>query len=529
MDIISRAMKKDLHLYEKIGTEEQTWERFLEDSKKKKVFIFGIGGGMEYLLRNYFADINIFGVVDNNKNIQNHKFGLCCADAWHTKYEDIIIQSPDILKDYDRQDVVVLITNMNYVYSIITQLEQLDVNNYYMLLMLEANRRKQGGEFEEEDFEKIRNNYIEWCCHQDIADNKIVMLIGVYGDHARQITKALLEMESDLDIVWVMNNLNEVQPQGVRKIYRKNWKNYIYEMETAKIWVYDDLVPKIIRKRENQYYIQVKHWSSITLKKFYLDDKAAYRSKEVVETIKSDGKRMDYLFSGSKFDEESCKSGFMFKGEAIRVGSARSDILFNESIKKRVFSDLGLNESVKVCLYAPTYRLEEYEKTSSMSILLDMNSLLEKLKSQWDGEWFLLIRLHPSLRKDVNKLPLNDHIMDVGTFSNSEELVAVSDILITDYSSIMFEQAYKEGPVFLFAPDRLKYIATERDLLIDYEELPFPIAETNDKLHQIIQNFDFKKYKVRLEKFFDKYEVHEDGNASVRAAEFIVNLLSRIN
>ena len=107
--------------------------------------------------------------------------------------------------------------------------------------------------------------------------------------------------------------------------------------------------------------------------KFYLDDKANYKSEEVVERIKSDGERMDYLFSGSKFDEDSCKSGFMFKGETIRVGSARSDILFDKSIRKKVLFDLGLRESAKVCLYVPTYRLEEYEKTSSMSILLDMN------------------------------------------------------------------------------------------------------------------------------------------------------------
>lgn len=525
MDIISRAIRRGLHIYENIETEEQTWKRFLEYSEKREVFIFGTGGGMGYFLRNCCTNIKISGVIDNDKNKQNQKLGLCCADAWHTQYEDIIIQSPDILTDYDRRNVVVLITCMNYFYPIITQLEQLGVDNYYILLMLEANKRKLEGEPVEEDFDKIRNNYIEWCCHQDVANNKVVMLIGVYGDHARQITKALLKMKSGLDIVWVMDNLNEVQPEGVRKIYWKNWKSYIYEMETAKIWIYDDLVPKIIRKREAQIYIQVKHWSSITLKKFYLDDKAAYRSKEIVETIKGDGERMDYLFSGSKFDEDSCKSGFMFKGETIRVGSARSDILFDKSIRKKVLSDLGLRESVKVCLYVPTYRLEEYEKTSSMSILLDMNLLLENLKSKWDGEWILLVRLHPGLNNNINKFLSNGYVMDVGSYPNSESLVATSDVLITDYSSIMFEQAYREKPVFLYAPDRREYIGAERGLLIDYDELPFPIAESNDSLHRMIKNFDFKKYKVTLKNFFDKYGIHEDGNASIRAAEFIINLL----
>lgn len=525
MDIISRAMKKGLHLCENIAAEEQTWERFLEVSEKKKVFIFGAGGGIGYFLRNCCSDIKIFSVVDNDKDMQNQKLGLCCADAWHTEYADMIIQNPDILNDYDRQDVVVLITSTNYYWPIAKQLEHMGIDNYYVLLLLEANKRKRQKDIIEEDFNKIQNEYVEWCCHQEIADNKIVMLIGVYGDHARQITKALLKMKSDLDIVWVMDNLNEEEPEGVRKIYYKNWKSYIYEMETAKIWVYDDLVPEIIRKRENQIYIQVKHWSSITLKKFYLDDKANYKSEEVVERIKSDGERMDYLFSGSKFDEDSCKSGFMFKGETIRVGSARSDILFDKSIRKKVLFDLGLRESAKVCLYVPTYRLEEYEKTFSMSILLDMNFLLENLKSKWDGEWILLVRLHPGLNNNINKFPSNGYIMDVGSYPNSESLVAASNVLITDYSSIMFEQAYREKPVFLYAPDRREYIGAERGLLIDYDELPFPIAESNDGLHRMIKNFDFKKYKVTLKKFFDKYGIYEDGNASIRAAEFIINLL----
>ena len=529
MDIISRAMRKGLHLCENIAAEEQTWERFLEVSEKKKVFIFGAGGGTGYFLRNCCSDIKIFSVVDNDKDMQNQKLGLCCADAWHTEYADMIIQNPDALNDYDWQDVVVLITSTNYYWPIAKQLEHMGIDNYYVLLLLEANKRKRQKDIIEEDFNKIQNEYVEWCCHQEIADNKIVMLIGVYGEHARQITKALLKMKSALDIVWVMDNLNEVQPEGVRKIYWKNWKSYIYEMETAKIWIYDDLVPKIIRKRETQIYIQVKHWSSITLKKFYLDDKANYNSEEVMKTIKCDGERMDYLFSGSKFDEDSCKSGFMFKGKTVRIGSPRSDILFDRSIRKKVLSNIGINENARICLYVPTYRLEECEKTSSMTILLDMNILLKALNDKWVGEWFLLVRLHPSLKIGENKLPPNIHIKNVGTYPNSEELVAASDVLITDYSSIMFEQAYRKLPIFLYAPDRWEYIDVERGLLIDYEKLPFPIAESNEELHQCIKSFEQKAYEKKVTDFLDFYGVHEDGHASERAAKFIISLLKNTN
>lgn len=524
MDIISTAMEKKLHLCESIKIENQTWENFLKASEKKKVFVFGIGGGMGYFLRNC-CRIKIFGVIDNDKNKQNQKLGLYCADAWKTEYENMVIHDPDILASYGRHDIVILITSTNFYYPIVKQLEQMDIKNYYIMLMLEADKRKHSPGFVGEDFKRIREEYVKKCCNEKIVSNKIVMLIGVYGGHARQITKALLRETKVFDIVWIVDKLNKEKPDGVRIVYWKHWKQYIYEMETARVWVYDDLVPEFIKKRENQYYIQAKHWSSITLKKFYLEDKSSLKSTETIDTIKRDGERMDYLFSGSKFDEDSCRSGFGFKGKAIRVGSPRSDILFDRTIRRKVLDNWGLDEKVKICLYVPTYRLDELEKTSSMSISLNMDDLLKILNERWRGEWFLFVRLHPSLKLNEDDLSKSIHIINAGEYPDSEELVAGSDILITDYSSIMFEQAYRKKPVFLYAPDRQEYIDVERGLLIDYDKLPFPIAESNRELCMIIKNFDFDKYKESVTNFLDKYSIHEDGHASKRAAVFIMDLL----
>ena len=113
--------------------------------------------------------------------------------------------------------------------------------------------------------------------------------------------------------------------------------------------------------------------------------------------------------------------------------------------------------------------------------------------------------------------------------SEINDLLFLTDVLITDYSSIMFEQAYRELPVFLYAPDRWKYIDVERGLLIDYEKLPFPIAESNGELHQCIKSFEQKTYEKKVIDFLDFYGVHEDGHASERAAKFIIKLLQNTN
>jgi len=524
MDIISRAMQRKKHLCDDIETEKQKWDVFQKCIKGKRLFLFGIGEGMNYFLRNYGKQIQVAGVIDNDFRIQGQNLGMYCEEAWQTEFDALPICTPKLLKEYPKQNIVVLITSVNYYLTMMKQIQEMGIEQCYVLLMMEADKR--GCQSDSgEDIDKVRDSYLDSCCHQNIEDKKIVMLIGVYGSHARQITKALLRERTDLDIVWIVNDMCMEAPNGVRMVCIRNWKKYAYEMETARIWIYDDIISTQIRKRSTQIYIQVKHWSSITLKKFYLDDRSPILTPEVEAAIKYDGARMDYLFSGSEFDEVSFRSGFMFQGKNVRVGSPRSDILFDEKIKGKVKGHFHLEEDAKICLYVPTYRLEDVEGNQGSSILLDMEALLEVLRKKWKGEWFLFVRLHPSLILGDNPLPDSQYIIQAGGYPESEELVAASDVMITDYSSIMFEASYKKEPVFLYAPDKQSYIGKERDLLIDYNMLPFSVAESNGELQQNIMGFETENYEKNVAGFLDRYGVCEDGHASERAAEFIIGLL----
>lgn len=527
MDIISKAMKRGMHLCDDIKAEKQNWESFQECAKGRQLFLFGTGEGLNYLLRNYGDQLHIAGVIDNNLHMQGQKLGAFCDEAWRTAFENLTICSPEMLREYPRQDIVVLITSTNFYQPMLKQMKEMGVGHCFVLLMMEADKRSRLTDYEGEDIDKIRDSYIDEYCRQDIEERKIILLIGVYGSHARQITKALLRVSTNLDIVWIVNDMNIKTPNGVRLVYARNWKRYVYEMETAKIWIFDDIISPRIRKRDAQIYIQVKHWSSITLKKFYLEDRSSVLTPEVEADIKYDGARMDYLFSGSEFDEDSFRRGFMFQGENVRIGSPRSDVLFDQEVKKKVRERFHLRESDKICLYVPTYRLEEVKGNRNISVLLDMESLLNSLREKWDGEWFLFVRLHPSLVLKDNILADNEYVINAGRYMDSEELVAASNIMVTDYSSIMFEAAYKKEPVFLYAPDRRNYVGRERDLLIDYDMLPFPIAESDKELNQKIMEFETKKYQEDVKAFLDRYGVCEDGHASERAAEVILNLLER--
>ena len=114
--------------------------------------------------------------------------------------------------------------------------------------------------------------------------------------------------------------------------------------------------------------------------------------------------------------------------------------------------------------------------------------------------------------------------MNVSDYGDSQELASAADIMISDYSSIMFDPAFVGKPVFLFATDKREYQEREYDLLIDYDTLPFPTAESNLELAGKIHQFDRKAYERRVEEFLRLYGVNEDGHASERAAAAIVQL-----
>lgn len=525
MDVIQNALDRKYHISSKIDIRQQSWEKFQEASCGKKIFLFGLGAAGNYFILNYHKQVKLEGIIDNDIYKQGNRVGELVAESIDTAYEKLIVLDVSILNRYKKEDVVVLISStMNYE-AMIEQLEALGIGVYYVLLMMEANKRKENAQISIQDVEKIKASYIEECCKQEINRRKIVISIGYYGGHGKYITEQLLKENVDLDIVWIVKNLTLEHPQKVRLVYEFNWKKYIYEMETAHIWIYDIALPSYIKKRSGQIYIQTKHWSSITLKKFFLDDFSTTNTKEEIERIRYNGRIMDYIFSGSKFDEDTCRSGFAFQGKFIRVGSARTDALFRLENRVKVYKKYDLDETVRCVLYAPTFRLIKEEKKKGFNLELDFEELKKVLEERFGGDWKILLRLHPSIAKESQKIVKGNYVVDVSEYDDSQELLAASDMTISDYSSIMFEHAFIHKPVFLFSPDRQKYVNKERDLLIDYDKLPFPIAETNDMLKEQILNFNQKEYVKVLTDFMEQYEISEDGHASERAAEFIINII----
>lgn len=147
------------------------------------------------------------------------------------------------------------------------------------------------------------------------------------------------------------------------------------------------------------------------------------------------------------------------------------------------------------------------------------------LSQRFGGEWKILYRLHPNIADTVSFENLPECCIDASHYQDMQELLVLSDILITDYSSSMFDAAYLEKPCILYASDLNAYISRERSLYFNINTLPFPVVCDNNALEQCIKNFDTEKYQRDIHSFMEQIGSFEKGTACERIVKEI--LLSR--
>lgn len=505
----------------------KTWRDFEAAANGNKVFLYGLGYCAVQFFERYGNTIIAKGIIDNDVSKHNFEIGEILPESFGTANEKVLIQGSQILNYAEPSDTVILIASSRKYQEIIYELEKKGFYNYFVISLFKDFQADAG----QNVAEKILKTVEEFCI-LPISPQKIFFnTYGNYLDHEKYISNELLKQKEKMDIVWIVSDLRAELPSGVRKVLRSNWKKMIYEMETAHIWISDNSLPDYIVKRSGQIYIQTKHWASITLKRFYLDTVAFRNEPEKLALWKRESEIIDYIVVGSEFDKESCIRGFQFNKEFIMAGSPRSDGLFHEMENKdKVFKFYGITVDTHVLLYAPTYRFDRHKEKQvhqSREIEFDYDAVKEALEKRFGGKWLIALRLHPSVKTASRDMQLPSFVFDVSTYEDSEELVSAFDITISDFSSIMFEPAFVKKPVFLYATDLEDYLENEYDLLINYRELPFDVAENAEQLCENILNFNKSEYIGRLEAFFEKYGVHEDGHASKRAAEFILELLNR--
>ena len=226
----------------------------------------------------------------------------------------------------------------------------------------------------------------------------------------------------------------------------------------------------------------------------------------------------DLFLSSSTWETRKYRDAFWYEGEIMECGYPRQDILFKNdyelisSIKKKV----GLAENDKVVFYAPTFRTGKWENDLSVYDL-DYNKVISCLIKRFDGEWKGMVRLHPSMSKFANKLAIPANIINVTSYPDIQELLLISDCVITDYSSTIIDFGITGKCGFLYCKDYRDQMK-ERNSYFNLEDMPFPLSVTSEELELCILEFSEELYQKKWKQFYiEQYglQIHRDATKKI--------------
>ncbi len=376
-----------------------------------------------------------------------------------------------------------------------------------------------------------QSRFFYYCRKYPINPRKIVFttIEGTTGFscNPKYIALELLRRRSDLDLVWLVDDMTKQFPAGIRKV-KNTLRNRAYELSTAAVWVENSRKQLECRKRTGQFYVQTWH-ASIAIKPIGLNRGKSF-SKIAKLVSQHDSNMVDVLLTNSQWVEDDAPIGLLYHGKMIRTGSPRVDILLNEREKyrKRLRTKYNLPDDAKFMIYAPTFRSGSQGTKRGIEVqhqFPDFMRMKHSLENKFGGEWVFLFRLHPQLvaRHISGEISADSscRIIDISQEDDIFESLAGVDAMLTDYSAVAFDAAYMKLPVFLYVYDLQDYIEERGKLRWDLKELPFISAMDDNELNQEIQKFDDGQYQDKLELFLDALNVQEDGQSCIRAVDII--------
>ncbi|WP_072235150.1 CDP-glycerol glycerophosphotransferase family protein [Campylobacter coli] len=200
------------------------------------------------------------------------------------------------------------------------------------------------------------------------------------------------------------------------------------------------------------------------------------------------GKYTHVVISDNNLRNIMSKAYNMQEDKILALGLVRSDLMYKinnlSEIKNKILNFYNIKNDVFIVMYCPTFRTENEKRYSDINFL----EVVEKAVSLCYNKYCILYRNHPSIQ--LSKKYFSSNIIDVSNRVDIVELMASADMLITDYSSILFDFAYFSKPIVLFVPDLKEYVSNNRKLYFQPEDLVGKqmVARNFDELYQCILN-----------------------------------------
>lgn len=361
-------------------------------------------------------------------------------------------------------------------------------------------------------------------------DKKSVLFVSFGGRSYCDSPKAVyLEMLNNKEynsyrFIWAFKNPEEykfLEDNKNTKVIKFGTKDYKMAVIKSKFWVSNFRMPDYIYPKKEQVYVECWHGTPLKLLGYDIknSDNAMNSKSEIVARYDEDAKKFKYLLSPSDFTTKVFKSAWGLKDESkiLEIGYPRNDYLLNYKSGdiQRIKRKLNIRKDKKVILYAPTWRDNQHK--AGVGYFYEPEADFDYLKDKLSEECVILFRAHYLIANSFNFEKFKGFVYDVSKVDDINELYIISDLLITDYSSVFFDYANLKRPMLFYMYDIEQYRDEIRGFYIDTAELPGPIVTDKQSLAEEIKNC-FEKFVVddKYIRFNNKFNHLDDGNASKR-------------
>ena len=346
-----------------------------------------------------------------------------------------------------------------------------------------------------------------------------------YTGNPKYLYEAMLEMGMDQEytFVWAYSGDDkEIIPGNPIIVDRFEPGDYYKYLALSKYWINNIIFP-IHTKRPGNVYLQT--WHGTPLKKLGYDITIPGPEVQGRENFYNESRNWDYLISSNPYSTKIFKRAFKYDKEVLEDGYPINDIFFKDNAEfvKNLKSKLGIEENKKIILYAPTWKDDEQNESWEHYFNLEID--LERLYEEFSDEYVVILKMHHLVSENLRiDEKLKDFAIDLSSYDDIQELYVLSDILITDYSSVFFDYAHSRRPILFFVPDLNHYIENVRGLYLNMEkELPGPLIKDNDELIDIIKNIDdvSSEYSDKYDEFYERFCSLCKGDSAKRIIEKI--------
>ncbi|MFA1546817.1 bifunctional glycosyltransferase/CDP-glycerol:glycerophosphate glycerophosphotransferase [Actinomadura chokoriensis] len=344
-----------------------------------------------------------------------------------------------------------------------------------------------------------------------------------YSDSPRAIHEELVRRDADVEHLWVVRDAQVELPETARPV--RLWGAEWYEaMARSRYVITNAHLPEWFVRRPGQIVVQTWHGTPLKHIGFDIAD-VQFANARYLEKVAKETPSWSYLVSPNAFSTPILRRAFRYEGELIETGYPRNDVLASPDrrmLAERVRERLGLPPGKRTVLYAPTWRDDSYYGPGKYR--LDMRLDLERAAAELGDDHVLLVRRHPNVVDTVPEV-VGGFVRDVSAYPDIAELFLVSDVLITDYSSLMFDYANTGRPMLFFTYDLEHYRDELRGFYFDFEnEAPGPLLGSSDEVIEALRSIDEveRAYAAPYERFTRRFCELDDGKAASRVADRIL-------